>query len=192
MQRITGDTQPSELEAPEDNPRLCNAIEQNIRTLSALRHRETLRSSLQDRLADAITAFSGSMAFVYIHALLFCFWILANTGHLGVKSFDPFPFNLLTMVVSLEAIFLSTFVLVSQNRMSAQADKRAGLALHIGLLSEHEITRVIKMLDAIQSKLGIENDGDPELAELEKDVSPKDVLREIERIEQRLQKKQAS
>jgi uncharacterized membrane protein len=191
-ERHSGDGHEAGMEASEDNPRLCNAIEHNIRTLSALRHRETLRGSTQDRLADAITAFSGSMAFVYIHAVIFAVWIALNTGHLGVKVFDPFPFNLLTMVVSLEAIFLSTFVLVSQNRMSAQADKRAALDLHIGLLSEHEITRIIKMLDAIQNRLGIENDADPELAELEKDVSPKDVLREIERIEQRLEKKKAS
>jgi uncharacterized membrane protein len=90
------------------------------------------------------------------------------------------------MIVSLEAIFLSTFVLISQNRLSTEADRRADLDLQIGLLAEHELTRVIKMLDEIQDEMGIENDSDQELQELEKEVHPEDVLAEIDRIKQRL------
>ena len=132
------------------------------------------------------------MLFVYLHAIFFAVWIVMNVGEnhnvFGFKPFDPYPFQLLTLIVSLEAIFLSTFVLISQNRMGAQADKRAELDLHVGLLSEHEITRMLKMLDAIQDKLGIENDEDSELAELEADLKPQDVLKEIERIETYLNK----
>ena len=98
-------------------------------------------------LADAITSLSGSMLFVYLHILWFGAWLLVNTGHMGIKPFDPFPYGLLTMIVSLEAIFLSTFVLISQNRFSDAADRRAELSLQIGLLAEHEITRVLQMLD---------------------------------------------
>jgi uncharacterized membrane protein len=174
------------------NPLLCDTIEHNIRTLSALRHRERRKRNVQDRTADLITDFSGSMIFVYLHAVLFAIWIVMNVGGahnvFGFKPFDPYPFQLLTLIVSLEAIFLSTFVLISQNRMGAQADKRAELDLHVGLLSEHEITRMLKMLDAIQDKLGIENDEDSELAELESDLKPQDVLKEIERIETSLNK----
>jgi hypothetical protein len=99
-----------------------------------------------------------------------------------LPPFDPFPYGLLTMIVSLEAICLSTFVLISQNRFSDEADRRAELDLQIGLLAEHEITRVLQMLDAIQDKLGIENDADSELADLEMETRPEDVLAEIDRV----------
>jgi uncharacterized membrane protein len=114
--------------------------------------------AVQARLADAITSFSGSMLFVYLHIGWFGVWLLVNTGRIGIPPFDPFPYGLLTMIVSLEAIFLSTFVLISQNRFSDESDRRAELDLQIGLLAEHELTRVLQMLDAIQDKLGIEND----------------------------------
>lgn len=172
-------------DSPEDNPHLCNTIERNIRTLTALRHREARHRGLQDRIADGITDFSGRMVFVYIHVVFFAGWILINLPYPHHKPIDPFPFNFLTMVVSLEAIFLSTFVLISQNRMSAQADKRADLDLHIGLITEYEITRILRMLDAIQDHLGIDNDSDTELSELEQTIHPTDVLKEIARIEQR-------
>jgi len=85
------------------------------------------------------------------------------------------------MIVSLEAIFLATFVLISQNRLSTEAERRTDLDLQIGLLTEHELTRVLNMLDAIQDKLGIENDTDKELHDLEQDVHPEDVLAEMDR-----------
>ena len=165
---------------------LCSTMEQNITTLSSLRHREANQRNLQDKIADTITAVSGDMVFVYVHIVCFATWILINIPFPGHKPIDPFPFNFLTMVVSLEAIFLSTFVLISQNRMAAQADRRAELDLHIGLLTEHEITRIITMLDAIQDKLGIENEGDTELKELERQIRPQDVLAMIERTEERM------
>ena len=129
------------------------------------------------------------MYFVYFHIVWFGVWILINLGFFGIEPFDPFPFGLLTMIVSLEAIFLSTFVLISQNRSSAEADRHADLALQIGLLTEYELTRVLKMLDQIQDKMGIENDSDRELQELEKDVSPEDVLAEMDRVKQNLGQK---
>ena len=102
-----------------------------------------------------------------------------------MKPFDPYPYGLLTTVVSLEAIFLSTFVMISQNRLSEEADRRGELDLHIGLLTEAELTRVLKMLHAIQDKLGIEGDDQQELADLEMPTRPEDVLAEIERLKQR-------
>ncbi|GAA3372553.1 hypothetical protein GCM10020367_27930 [Streptomyces sannanensis] len=83
---------------------------------------------VQDHIADAITAFAGSMAFVYVHMLWFAGWIAVNEGMFGQSVvFDPYPFGLLTMIVSLEAIFLSTFVMVSQNRQAARDAIRADL-----------------------------------------------------------------
>lgn len=176
------ETEQSELEQSEtESPALCHAIERNIRTVHHLRARAARSRNLEERAADGITEFSGRMVFVYLHAAWFVLWIVLNTGHLGLRPFDPYPYQLLTMVVSLEAIFLSTFVLISQNRLSEEADKRSELDLHIGLLTEHELTRVLKMLDEIQDKLGIPNDDDDELQELEKETRPEDVLEEIER-----------
>ena len=168
-----------------DNPALSQVIERNIRTIIQLRLQAAREHSVQDRLADAITLFSGHMVFVYVHIVWFGVWILLNTGRVGVRPFDPFPYGLLTMVVSLEAIFLSTFVLISQNRLSEVAEHRADLDLQIGLLTEYELTRVLRMLDAIQDKLGITNEADEELADLEKETKPEDVLAEIERLQQR-------
>lgn len=169
----------------ENNPLLADVIERNIRTIIRLRHKAALERSLQDRIADAVTAFSGQTLFVYLHVVWFLFWILVNEGYFGVKPFDPFPYGLLTMIVSLEAIFLSTFVLISQNRLSEQAERRADLDLHIGLLTEHELTAALRMLDAIQHKLGIEADDNHELADLEMDTKPEDVLAEIDRVQNR-------
>ena len=169
----------------DDNPALSNVIERNIRTIIDLRLQAARARGLQDRLADAITAFSGRMIFVYAHILWFGLWFVLNTGRFGVPPFDPFPYGLLTMVVSLEAIFLATFVLISQNRLSAEAEHRADLDLHIGLLTEHELTRVLQMLDIMQDKMGIENHADSELADLEMETRPEDVLAEIERLQQR-------
>ena len=169
----------------DDNPALSDVIERNIRTIIDLRLRAARARGVQDRLADAITAVSGRMAFVYMHIVWFGLWFLLNTGRFGVPPFDPFPYGLLTMVVSLEAIFLATFVLISQNRLSADAEHRADLDLHIGLLTEHELTRVLQMLDIMQDKMGIENHADSELADLEMETRPEDVLAEIERLQQR-------
>jgi uncharacterized membrane protein len=163
---------------------LAKIIEQNIRTIASLRQSAAARRTTQERLADNITAFSGRMSFVLFHVIWFGVWIVANLGIFGNKPFDPFPFGLLTMIVSLEAIFLATFVLISQNRLSEEADRRADLDLQIGLLTEYELTRTLRMLDAIQDKLGIENDTDEELLDLEKQVHPEDVLEEIGRIQQ--------
>jgi uncharacterized membrane protein len=181
----TADQTLEQVDHAEDNPALSKVIERNIRTIIALRLKTENQRNLHNRIADAITGYSGRMAFVHVHTLWFGIWILLNTGYLGVRPFDPFPYGLLTMIVSLEAIFLSTFVLISQNRLSEEADRRADLALHIGLLTEHELTRVLQMLDAIQDKMGIENHADSELADLEMETKPEDVLAEIERLQQR-------
>lgn len=172
------------------NGRLARIIEQNIRTIINSRQAAASQRTGEERLADSITDFSGRMYFVYFHILWFGIWILINLGYFGIKPFDPYPFGLLTMIVSLEAIFLATFVLISQNRLSAEADRRADLDLQIGLLAEHELTRVLKMLDEIQDKMGIENDSDRELQDLEKNVHPEDVLAEIDRTQQRLNRQQ--
>src|SRR4051812_34748677 len=132
------------------DPELVGVIERNIRTLVEVRRQIERSRGRRDRLADAITAWSGSMPFIFVHAAWFAGWIASNLGWLGPRLvFDPFPFGLLTMIVSLEAIFLATFVLLSQNRQAEVAEQRAELDLQINLLSEYELTRVLKLVDAI-------------------------------------------
>ena len=142
---------------------------------------------VQDRIANRMTSFSGSMLFFYIHVVWFCLWFLLNTGHLGITPFDPYPYGFLTVVVSLEAIFLATFVLISQNLLGKEAERLTDLGLQTGLLTEHELTRVLQMLRAIQNKIGITNDESSDLADadLEMETRLEDVLAEIERLQQR-------
>jgi uncharacterized membrane protein len=179
-------TKPSGFDSPERHPALASVLEKNIQTVIAQKERLAKRRSPQDKLADLITAFSGQVNFVYLHVVWFAVWIVWNLGAFGAKPFDPYPFGLLTMIVSLEAIFLSTFVLISQNRLSEEADRRANLHLQIGLLSEHEITRALQMLEQIQVKIGVEPEAGTDLKELETEVRPEDVLQEIEKLEHRM------
>src|SRR3954451_20865894 len=161
-----------------DNPRICKIVEHNIATLLEVRHQTERTRSVQDRIADEITSFSGSLLFIYLHAVWFSIWIGVNL--VGRWAFDPYPFGLLTLIVSLEAIFLSTFVLLSQNRQAEMADRRADLDLQINLLTEYEVTRVLTLVDAIAYHFGLEAGSDPEIEELKKDVAPEQVLRELD------------
>jgi uncharacterized membrane protein len=156
-------------------------LARNIDGLLAMRREEESRRSSQDRISDAITRFTGSLRFVYIHAVLFGAWIIWNLGWIpGLPVFDP-SFVALAMIASVEAIFLSTFVLISQNRMQAVADRRAELDLQVSLLAEHEVTQVMTLLDAVAEHLGMARSSDPEIQEVKQDVDPRAVLHAIER-----------
>jgi uncharacterized membrane protein len=163
-----------------EHPELAGVVHKNIESLVEMRIGEERKKSVQEKTADLLTRFSGSMLFVYVHAVWFGLWIAANIGWLRIKPFDPFPFSLLTLVVSLEAIFLSTFVLISQNHAGQVADKRADLDLQINLLSEHEITRLLTLIDAIADHLGVDVGEKPDVEELKKDVPAQQVLDEID------------
>jgi uncharacterized membrane protein len=111
----------------------------------------------QDKLADGITKFAGSMTFVYFHSAWFALWILINLGVFGAALiFDDFPYGLLTMIVSLEAIFLSTFVMISQNRQAAAAEIRSELDYKVNVKAEQEIDLLLHALERIAEKQGIE------------------------------------
>lgn len=130
------------------------------------------------KVADGIAAFVGSIPFVLIHLAVLAVWIAVNLGAVpGVKPFDPFPFQLLCMIVSIEGVLLSTFVLIKQNRMSLRSDRRAHLDLQINLLSEREITKAIEMLERLSKKLGIA--GDPEIVEFKRHTAVKELAREL-------------
>src|SRR5690349_19215656 len=167
---------------PNTDSQLAGIMERNIHALIARRQKEERKKPLQDRVADAITTFTGSMPFVYIHLAVFGFWIIVNLPGVPFPKFDP-TYVVLAMFASVEAIFLSTFVLISQNRMAALADKRADLDLQISLLAEHEVTRLITLVTAIAEHMGIEEAREAELSELAQDVEPEAVLDYIEESE---------
>jgi uncharacterized membrane protein len=166
---------------PPPNPKgLSSSLQRNIEALARRREQEAASATREERVAQAITSFTGSMRFVYLHLALYGAWILLNLGVVpGVPTFDP-SFVILAMAASVEAIFLSTFVLISQNRTAAAADKRADLDLQISLLTEHELTKLAEVVSAIADQLGIATTNDPEIAEIERDVAPEAVLDAIE------------
>jgi uncharacterized membrane protein len=159
---------------------MAQVVQRNINALLDRQKKAEQKKTKEEKIADAITRFTGSMAFVYIHLFAFGLWICWNLGWLGLEPFDP-SFVVLAMEASVEAIFLSTFVLISQNRMAAEADKRADLDLQVSLLGEHEITRLITLVSAIAKKMDIAEAHDPELEELSKDVHPEKVLDNMEK-----------
>lgn len=178
--------QPPAPAGPGGPGEMAGLIDRNIEALVRRRQQEQRETALQDRIADAITSFAGSMKFVYLHLLVYGAWIVVNLGWVPpVPRFDP-TFVVLAMVASVEAIFISTFVLVSQNRMAAQADQRADLDLQISLLAEHEITRLVTLVGEMASRMGVPEAHDPELDELKRDVAPEQVLDRMQQSERKL------
>jgi uncharacterized membrane protein len=177
-------TNPRSPTVPPPQPEgLNSALARNIQALHERHRRDEAAAPLQDRLAAAVTAFTGSMTFVYVHLAVLAAWVGANAGLIpGAPRFDP-TFVILATAASVEAIFLSTFVLISQNRAAKAADRRADLDLQINLLTEHEVTRLITLTSAIADRLGIDQARDPGLRELERDVAPEAVLNTLEATE---------
>jgi uncharacterized membrane protein len=165
---------------PPQPPGMTPVLERNIKAMRDRREREEKSATLEERIAQKITDFTGSMRFVYLHLAVYGFWIVANLGWVpGVPQWDP-SFVVLAMVASVEAIFLSTFVLISQNRISAAADKRADLDLQISLLAEHEITKIAELVHALAHKMGVDIRDRAEFEEIQQDVAAEAVLDEIE------------
>jgi uncharacterized membrane protein len=165
---------------PPQPDNLSSALKRNIEALEERRRQEAASATRQERLAEAITLFTGSMPFVYLHLALYSAWILVNIDVVpGLPKFDP-SFVILAMEASVEAIFLSTFVLISQNRTAAAADKRADLDLQINLLAEHELTKLTKIVTAIAARLDVQLGSDTEIEEITKDVAPEEVLDELD------------
>jgi uncharacterized membrane protein len=168
------------MDIPSSSPPGINEVlERNIRTLVDRRERDERKSSWSDRVAERVTRFTGSMFFVLLHLALVGGWFVVNLGWMpGVAPFDP-TFVVLAMLASVEAIFLTSFVLISQNRMARTAEKQADLDLQINLLAEHEITQLVSLTRAIAERLDVEV-ATRNLAEAERDVAADKVLDAIE------------
>jgi uncharacterized membrane protein len=166
-----------------DDRSLNSALRRNIDALRRRRAEEEARAGVEERLASAITRFTGSLLFVYVHAFIYGFWIVANLGSVpGVKPWDP-TFVVLAMVASVEAIFLSTFILITQNRMAAAADRRAELDLQVSLLAEAEITKLVELVSMIAERMELSTTEQQEIEEMKQRVAPEAVLDAIEETE---------
>ena len=154
-------------------------VQANVKRIAGLEAAEHAKATPAERLADAITAFTGSMRFVWVSVALIGGWIVVNAVLPKADRVDPFPFPLLTLILSVEAIFLSIFILMSQNRAASVSDKRSHLDLQLNLLSEQENTKMLLMLQEIGQAVGAEF-SDPELKELEAKTQPEDLSDQID------------
>jgi len=162
---------------------MASVVQRNVGAMAQESRRQALQAGWQQKIAEGITRFAGSMAFVYVHLIAFGIWILGNLALLpDVRPWDP-TFVMLGMIASVEAIFLSTFILISQNAMSAAADQRAELDLQVNLLAEHEVTKLVELAAAIADKLGVATPAAAAVEEAKQDIKPELVLRQIERHE---------
>ena len=140
------------------------------------------KRTMTERIADWMTSSFGSMTFLLINVTFFAVWILVNTNQIKwISSFDPFPFSLLTTIVSLEAIILAIFVLISQNRNSKIDDLREETHLQINLISEKEITKLMKMMAIVLERQGVDLSEDPELKKLLKPISEEEIEKKLEK-----------
>jgi uncharacterized membrane protein len=172
----------SAMRSPAESPEMAQVVERNIQSLLERQRKQEKERTFQDKIADTVTKFTGSMNFVYIHLVIFGAWIIINLGWLPLPRFDP-SLVILAMAASVEAIFLSTFVLISQNRMTALADARSNLDLQISLLAEHEVTQLLKLTAQIAERVGVDLQESTELSQLSQDVRPEAVMDTIESVE---------
>jgi uncharacterized membrane protein len=141
------------------------------RAVGALKARHAAKRSNLETAADRLTRVASSGYFLAAHVVWFGAWVLWNTGLLpGVDPFDPFPFGLLTMIVSLEAIFLSIFVLMAQRRESSIDELREEIMLHVLMRAEEEVTKTLQLVAGLYPRLGHKLAEDPELAEMMKPI----------------------
>ncbi len=147
---------------------LPEVARKNIESIGQIEQEFQRRDSAVDRLSDRISRFAGSTPFLIAHVIWFGVWMALNTVWLVPDlALDPYPFVFLNLLVALEAVFLSTFVLMSQNRQNRQAEHWAHLHLQVGLLAEQESTKMLQMLQTISQRLGLnQTSHDPELKEM--------------------------
>ena len=156
-------------------------VQENIATIARMEEEFLEKRNRTERLGDAIGSFVGTMTFVVLHLIWFSTWIVVNTKLIpGIPAFDPHPFILLNMLVSLEAVLLSTFVLMKQERMSKRADDRAHLDLQVNLLAEKEVTKILQLVQVVCRQMGLhEEAGDAEVTELSRNTVVETLAQEL-------------
>ena len=145
----------------------------------AIKAQHAAHRSLLERFVDKLNEIASSTAFLVVHVLAFTWWLLWNTGRLGLTPIDPYPFGLMTTIVSLEAIFLSIFVLMAQQRESAIAELREELGLQVNLCVEQEVTKTLQLVAGLYTRLGHRVSDDPELLHMLQPLDVKAIERDL-------------
>jgi uncharacterized membrane protein len=158
---------------------VADVTRENVQAMKRLEQLAVAQRSLADRVAEFVARFCGSITFVWIHAVLFTAWVVWNVLPM-LPHFDPYPFTFLTLCVSLEAIFLSSFILISQNYEMRITERRSQLDLQINLLAEQENTKMLQLMDRMARKMGLYEQDDPEIQVLEQATRPETLARQIE------------
>ena len=136
-----------------------NPTQYNIDAIAKLEHDALNQRTVTERVSDLITKLVANMGFLLAQLVLIFSWSLVNLHVIpGLKAFDPFPFGVLALVVSFESVFLTIFVLISQNRMARQSERRSHLDLQVGMLSEQELTTILQMLQKLCQHMGVNVD----------------------------------
>lgn len=157
-------------------------LNSNISAITSIEREAMACRSGGERLGDVIARHAGRLWFITAHAIWFLGWMVVNAGVIpGIHAFDPYPYQFLTFVVSLEAIFLSLFILMSQNRANKQADSRSHLDLQINLLAEQESTKTLEMLQKLCEYHGLAVANDPEVEMLKHSTQPEQLLVELKK-----------
>jgi uncharacterized membrane protein len=156
---------------------LTQANVELIAQLEAAARQERTRA---ERVVDAITGFCGRLSFIYVHVAWFAGWIVWNVVAPDPLRFDKYPFEFLTFTVSLEAILLSTVIMISQNRQGHLDERRNHLELQINLLSEQENTKMLWLLERIAEKVQVDISDDPNVKVLEEATHPEQLLAQID------------
>ena len=159
----------------------------------AIKAQHSAHRTRLERFVDGLNMVASSTLFLVAHFAAFAFWLLWNTGHLGLRPIDPFPFGLMTTIVSLEAIFLSIFVLMAQQRESAIAELREELGLQVSLRVEQEVTKTLQLVAGLYTRLGHRVSDDPELMHMLQPLDVKAIERDLlEQIEAATQNKHSN
>lgn len=148
-------------------------------TMRALKAVHSARRSRMQRIADTLSRWAASTPFFFFHVGWFTLWVAWNVGALGLEPFDPFPFGLLTMVVSLEAIFLSVFVLMTQGREAGVAELREELMLQVNMRMEAEVTKTLQLVTGLYTRLGQTIAEDADLQEMLQPLDTEEIEREL-------------
>lgn len=156
-------------------------VQRRRKAIKSFKAKADAKRSPTEKFADLLTAKFGTVTFLTLNFVWFTVWILINTGHLpGVKDFDPFPFGLLTMIVSLEAIGLAIIVLISQNREARISELREEIELQLNTVSEGEVTKLINLMALLLEKQGVDISNDPELKKMLKPIDSAEMVRQLE------------
>jgi uncharacterized membrane protein len=181
----TGNNTTSNSHASGRSVAAADPMAYNVEAIAKMERQALHERSYGERISDAITGFIGNIAFVVFHILLFISWGIINLNFIpGIPAFDPFPFGVLTLIVSSEGVFITIFILIGQNRMSRQSDRRAHLDLQVSMLAEQEMTMMLRMQQKLCEHFGVDVKGVEN--EVEQLMSETDIRHVVGKLEEKL------